>query len=1709
MSDEIQSWQQPDSNKIRELIQDNREYRQHHDHHHDQNYVFQLEDDMVIRKSAERKFARHPHNSILIQTTGDGSINNARFWQWKNNNPPGELEEITDLSEKEILLSKMGKKKRILLHGHGGQVQKKDGTGYKKVIANLGAEEVERRLQPFIQKISETGNLQQVRLVLLGCELVWPGERPTDDNSFLANLMRPLQDLAKRGIQVEGKASLHIQASSHLNLKTLILIEGFFYGHVITSALNKEEALADGFTSKVNFKYERNTEGVVTLKNVTEYNDKFSTDEIKWLQLRNQLEQPEGISFTTLFENILQPDKREKRFNKKMKNIFFQLIENTDLDNLPLEISGLKLQLQELKAEIKSTGSKKSVFEFIGDGEILLGLKKYQLRDYITYLVQVAIRTERKIFIQDSSFQAVTPNEIRHFQEKILMINILKDEEEFIAFQKEFNRLDAERFGSLESLINGIEEIKEKGIKEVKLNINSAKQISILYQLEGEDTRHEMILTEEEEIKVIKEFKQKFNNNSEFRKEFLRAIKPGSRQDKPQLLIMFYKKHDIRLSLSTYINLLYEQKRRHVELDPNKKMILPELSESVFHFNQVGERINVYFKIIIENSDGTRKEEYVSLSPEEKERFFSRLNDKYSEFVGQLSTEKSRKIINRLYLAAEIKNNISNVFYEALFYDDRIDDSEKLAIKKWQEKKPHQRVIISRTEKEGSTVFIVDDYFSSPDECVSIAELKEVLEGSIGEEEIRLNFLRIEEAKIQELVKNGLPEDKLSRVTVNTIEINADSECVIQAQMKPRLDQHVVLHLDPLEVPPEVRKRSRIDIQSDERLAKKTKPTLETSATPSEQSSASSSDPIRLNRLGDNAPPIPPKPLLSPPIPGMQALHSHRELEQQPAPLKQVFKLMMPIDNGYLIVNITANGESISGSEQIPNGKYFFVNRIDEPEVIRVAKIGESVAGHTSLTQLEGETEYNPLAVYYAGELIFEHGKLKKWTNGSGHYKPPADLHATNMLRSVQNMLPTHKFEVGFARYLPMDGGTHQQADALQESDLAPAKNGQLNTWQPPPKMVPRTDGGASQYDVQIIIQLEDNPIVAKAAVDLAAKHPHSLLFQLDSEGNNRLIYGNLEQLRNKKNVRMQMVGHGRGGRTSSNNMTLAGQNPALLANNINHFLTQQDIRPTRIVLAACSLVDRNKQDNFAERFIQLLERSNISVTAYSEDLGVAETGHKFLLDDEGYIVDRAQRGKILYQRDQHGNVTAEIRADLPVRLRWIAQQLDRLSTSQPVTSLDSATAVVLKDAFQRPDKQLDVEKLVLTLRDEARLQEWHKNNEQLLHHLERHDAPTALQREDVLAQHQHWHRRQQQNAYDFYQLGAEENEARIKVKTRLVLPGCCARGQGVNTQRDATVLGLAWLNAKNSSLVGDADPFIDGLNAYTESREKKVSRLVPGSEAEAADGLHRQFEQLKADPAIRVNNKAIFTLLNLKQTQHFFNTASVSGNYLLKGQYHSVMLTIRQQGSRYRCSLYDPYVGVVDFSTKTPATRCTTLQTLLNNYLQSKQSSGQTRAQEYGIRQDAGGYRFDIYRVDPHQASTLLPSLTLWQKSLGDFATKQQHSLPVTLAGVTLNLKTLLDMGATVNDISLLPKHLQENNLLAKLRFQPEHLHHFLSNLDASQPFAQQAVFLLRKRIELTENRLLTFEPLRDQKEYRSSQNALKLLKIVRKHVRLKGCQR
>lgn len=106
-------------------------------------------------------------------------------------------------------------------------------------------------------------------------------------------------------------------------------------------------------------------------------------------------------------------------------------------------------------------------------------------------------------------------------------------------------------------------------------------------------------------------------------------------------------------------------------------------------------------------------------------------------------------------------------------------------------------------------------------------------------------------------------------------------------------------------------------------------------------------------------------------------------------------------NNKYFLIDSIKNNEKL-----VPDGKYLFVNRTDEPERIRLA-LDSEVKGHTSVAQpLDFSGKYVPHNVCIAGELHFHKGVMSKWNVRSGHYLPNEEFFSRGPVNWLNNILP-------------------------------------------------------------------------------------------------------------------------------------------------------------------------------------------------------------------------------------------------------------------------------------------------------------------------------------------------------------------------------------------------------------------------------------------------------------------------------------------------------------------------------------------------------------------------------------------------------------------------------------------------------------------------------------------------------------------------------
>ncbi|EOX3390470.1 MARTX multifunctional-autoprocessing repeats-in-toxin holotoxin RtxA [Vibrio cholerae] len=251
--------------------------------------------------------------------------------------------------------------------------------------------------------------------------------------------------------------------------------------------------------------------------------------------------------------------------------------------------------------------------------------------------------------------------------------------------------------------------------------------------------------------------------------------------------------------------------------------------------------------------------------------------------------------------------------------------------------------------------------------------------------------------------------------------------------------------------------------------------------------------------------------------------------------------------------------------------------------------------------------------------------------------------------------------------------------------------NQNVNDWERV-VVTPIADGGETRFDGQIIVQMENDLVVAKAAANLAGKHAESsVVVQLDSDGNYRVVYGDPSKLDGK--LRWQLVGHGRD-HSESNNTRLSGYSADELAVKLAKF--QQSFnqaeninnKPDHISIVGCSLVSDDKQKGFGHQFINAMDANGlrVDVSVRSSELAVDEAGRKHTKDANGDWVQKAENNKVSLSWDAQGEVVAK---DEPIR-NGIAEgdiDLSRIG----VNNVDEPARGAIgdnSDVFDAPEKR-------------------------------------------------------------------------------------------------------------------------------------------------------------------------------------------------------------------------------------------------------------------------------------------------------------------------------------------------------------------------------------------------------------------------------------
>ncbi|WP_347365829.1 MARTX multifunctional-autoprocessing repeats-in-toxin holotoxin RtxA [Vibrio vulnificus] len=302
------------------------------------------------------------------------------------------------------------------------------------------------------------------------------------------------------------------------------------------------------------------------------------------------------------------------------------------------------------------------------------------------------------------------------------------------------------------------------------------------------------------------------------------------------------------------------------------------------------------------------------------------------------------------------------------------------------------------------------------------------------------------------------------------------------------------------------------------------------------------------------------------------------------------------------------------------------------------------------LTRFFGKSDLNMAQSYKlgkndAGEAIFNRVVVMDG-NMLASYKPTFGDKTT-----MQGILDLPVFDATPMKKpdaLDVDGNA-KAVDDTKEA-LAGGKilhNQNVNDWERV-VVTPTADGGESRFDGQIIVQMENDDVVAKAAANLAGKHPESsVVVQLDSDGNYRVVYGDPSKLDGK--LRWQLVGHGRDD-SESNNTRLSGYSADELAVKLASFqqmfnqAEKISSKPDHISIVGCSLVSDDKQKGFGHQFINAMDANGlrVDVSVRSAKVYINEMGRKLYFDGKDSWVNKAINSKVLLSWNGQGEVVAK-----------------------------------------------------------------------------------------------------------------------------------------------------------------------------------------------------------------------------------------------------------------------------------------------------------------------------------------------------------------------------------------------------------------------------------------------------------------------------------
>ncbi len=329
------------------------------------------------------------------------------------------------------------------------------------------------------------------------------------------------------------------------------------------------------------------------------------------------------------------------------------------------------------------------------------------------------------------------------------------------------------------------------------------------------------------------------------------------------------------------------------------------------------------------------------------------------------------------------------------------------------------------------------------------------------------------------------------------------------------------------------------------------------------------------------------------------------------------------------IINEFKNSGAVFKFDKKTNGKVVdFTTRKDADNNLNVDSVTIELSDKKNSFTHRIQVQESDIASA-TNKLIPYIGNINK-LNGNRHLLMIADQDSVRFVNNHPQGQAEEVLTIPLSRLKTLGDDVYNPLK-VNEWDSSTVKDGQTNN--------------TTRYHSQIIVQLENDPVAAEAAANLAAKHPGSILVQVDSDGQYRLISGDPTSLQG--NIRWQLVGHGRDSNNGQGNQTMANDSASDLAARVKCFKDKIDSdyriksSPNYISLVGCSLVNKDKQQGFAQSLLRELDNRDIhtEVGARSSRILIDAQGRKLTEDTDGNFRHKASEDKVKFSFNQDGEI--------------------------------------------------------------------------------------------------------------------------------------------------------------------------------------------------------------------------------------------------------------------------------------------------------------------------------------------------------------------------------------------------------------------------------------------------------------------------------------